>query len=105
MLLRMKGHDWWMDFGIRRASASQIVIDFGHDYRILRRVRCLQVSLISKIVPSPDWFLGIDSVDLCDAGRWVDSVHLQVSASNKHNNCHDKELTSILVLERRNNAL
>ncbi|XP_043237860.1 uncharacterized protein LOC122389680 [Amphibalanus amphitrite] len=37
-----------------------------------------QVSLISKIVPSPDWFLGIDSVDLCDTGRWVDSVHLQL---------------------------
>jgi len=29
------------------------------------------VSLISMIVPSPDWFVGVDSYDLCDSdGKW-----------------------------------
>ncbi|XP_037092000.1 spondin-1-like [Pollicipes pollicipes] len=37
-----------------------------------------QVSLMSKIVPSPDWFVGIDSVDLCDGGRWIDSLDVKL---------------------------
>lgn len=27
-----------------------------------------------RIVPSPDWFVGIDSLDLCDGGRWREQV-------------------------------
>ncbi|XP_012261921.2 spondin-2-like [Athalia rosae] len=34
------------------------------------------VSLISKIVPSPDWFVGLDSFELCKNGRWVDNVSI-----------------------------
>ncbi|XP_021961182.1 spondin-2 [Folsomia candida] len=37
-----------------------------------------RVSLISRIVPSPDWFVGISSYDLCSNGRWVDSVMIEV---------------------------
>jgi hypothetical protein len=38
----------------------------------------LKVSLISRIVPSPDWFVGISSYDLCSSGRWVDHVMIEV---------------------------
>ncbi|XP_050690643.1 spondin-1-like isoform X4 [Eriocheir sinensis] len=37
-----------------------------------------RVSLVSKIVPSPDWFVGVDSFDLCEDGNWVDNVKIQV---------------------------
>ena len=39
-----------------------------------------QVSLASRIVPSPDWFVGLDSFNLCIDGQWVDSVAIKVSA-------------------------
>ena len=28
-----------------------------------------KVSIITMLAPSPDWFIGIDSVDLCDNGK------------------------------------
>ena len=31
------------------------------------------VSLISMIFPSPDWFIGGDSINLCNNGNWRDS--------------------------------
>ena len=42
----------------------------------------LKVSLMSKLVPSPDWFVGLDSLDLCKNGRFVDSVKIEVSTFN-----------------------
>ena len=27
-----------------------------------------------RIVPSPDWFVGVNSLDLCDGGRWREQV-------------------------------
>ncbi|XP_055626120.1 spondin-2 [Toxorhynchites rutilus septentrionalis] len=33
-----------------------------------------KVSFITKIVPSPDWFIGLDSYNLCSAGRWVENA-------------------------------
>nr|KAF6432472.1 spondin 2 [Rousettus aegyptiacus] len=32
------------------------------------------VSFVVRIVPSPDWFVGIDSLDLCDGDRWREEV-------------------------------
>ncbi|EEC10985.1 f-spondin, putative, partial [Ixodes scapularis] len=32
------------------------------------------VSTMSRLVPSPDWFVGVDSLDLCLKGRWRDRV-------------------------------
>ena len=32
------------------------------------------VSLISMIAPSPDWFVGVDSENLCADGKWRDKV-------------------------------
>ena len=34
---------------------------------------------MSRIVPSPDWFIGIDSFDLCVNGNWLDSITIEVS--------------------------
>ncbi|ETN64481.1 hypothetical protein AND_003776 [Anopheles darlingi] len=32
------------------------------------------VSFMTKIVPSPDWFVGLDSFNLCSRGRWIDRM-------------------------------
>nr|CAD7440265.1 unnamed protein product [Timema bartmani] len=40
---------------------------------------CHQVSLMSKIVPSPDWFVGIDSFNLCVDGSWLDTITIEIS--------------------------
>lgn len=32
------------------------------------------VSSASMVFPSPDWFTGVDSINLCKDGKWVDSV-------------------------------
>lgn len=37
-----------------------------------------RVSLMSRIVPSPDWFIGIDAFDLCVNGNWLDSITIEV---------------------------
>lgn len=31
-----------------------------------------------RIVPSPDWFVGVDSLDLCDGDRWREQVALDL---------------------------
>lgn len=38
----------------------------------------MQVSLVSRIIPSPDWFIGIDSFNLCVNGNWLDSITIEV---------------------------
>lgn len=30
------------------------------------------------MVPSPDWFIGIDSFDLCVDGKWLDGITIEV---------------------------
>lgn len=37
--------------------------------------------MISKIVPSPDWFVGLDSLNLCENGRFLDSVAIEVGGT------------------------
>ncbi|XP_021707923.1 spondin-2 [Aedes aegypti] len=37
-----------------------------------------KVSFITKIIPSPDWFIGLDSYDLCSDGQWVDDITLDL---------------------------
>ncbi|XP_054260849.1 spondin-2 isoform X2 [Macrosteles quadrilineatus] len=37
-----------------------------------------RVSLMSRIIPSPDWFIGIDSFDLCVDGNWLDTITIEV---------------------------
>ena len=33
---------------------------------------------MTKLVPSPDWFIGLDSLDLCSQGAFVESVVTEV---------------------------
>ena len=43
--------------------------------KIVVKDKYSMVSLITMIAPSPDWFVGVDSYDLCGSnGRWKDSV-------------------------------
>ncbi|KAL3278678.1 hypothetical protein HHI36_016215, partial [Cryptolaemus montrouzieri] len=37
-----------------------------------------RVSLMSRIIPSPDWFIGIDNFDLCVNGNWLDTITIEV---------------------------
>lgn len=37
---------------------------------------------MSRIIPSPDWFIGIDSFDLCVNGNWLDSITIEVKTHN-----------------------
>lgn len=49
---------------------------------VLSNMSCVhchpQLSLMGKIIPSPDWFVGVDSLDLCDGGQWVQEVSLDL---------------------------
>ncbi|XP_014831895.1 PREDICTED: spondin-2 [Poecilia mexicana] len=36
------------------------------------------LSFMVRLVPSPDWFVGVDGVDLCDGDRWKDKVTLEL---------------------------
>ncbi|CAK1585641.1 unnamed protein product [Parnassius mnemosyne] len=37
-----------------------------------------EVSIICRLIPSPDWFIGVDSLDLCVDSSWVDQVVLDL---------------------------
>lgn len=53
--------------GAGRAEA-QFFLDGNHS----------RVSLMARIVPSPDWFVGIDSFELCMESSWLDSITIEV---------------------------
>ncbi|XP_055526825.1 spondin-2 [Wyeomyia smithii] len=38
-----------------------------------------KVSFITKVIPSPDWFIGLDSFNLCSSGRWIDNITIDLS--------------------------
>ncbi|KAK6185217.1 hypothetical protein SNE40_007499 [Patella caerulea] len=44
--------------------------------RVVANGKYAKLSFIVKMVPSPDWFAGVDSVDLCRAGRWRRRIHM-----------------------------
>ncbi|CAH1636366.1 unnamed protein product [Spodoptera littoralis] len=37
-----------------------------------------RVSVMARMIPSPDWFIGVDSFDLCVDGNWLDSITIEV---------------------------
>ncbi|MBN3301194.1 spondin-2a [Amia ocellicauda] len=45
---------------------------------MLLQPRTPLLSLLVKIVPSPDWFVGVDSLDLCEGGQWKQEVTLDL---------------------------
>ncbi|XP_046392075.1 spondin-2 isoform X2 [Ischnura elegans] len=36
-----------------------------------------KVSVISRLVPSPDWFVGLDSIELCSGEHWLPSLTIE----------------------------
>lgn len=38
------------------------------------------VTVVSMIAPSPDWFVGVSGLSLCDDGEWVDSLVVDLYA-------------------------
>ncbi|XP_036404676.1 spondin-2a [Megalops cyprinoides] len=47
----------------------------GHSStELLLQPRNPKLSLLVKIVPSPDWFVGVDSLNLCEGGQWRQEV-------------------------------
>lgn len=38
------------------------------------------VSVVSMIAPSPDWFVGVHGLSLCDEGAWADSIVVDLYA-------------------------
>lgn len=48
-------------------SEAEFFVDGNHS----------RVSLMARIVPSPDWFIGVDSFDLCVNGNWIDTVTIE----------------------------
>lgn len=53
--------------GVGKAS-SKFLVDENHS----------KLSTIMRIVPSPDWFVGIDSLELCEGGQWLERRTLDV---------------------------
>ncbi|XP_046658872.1 spondin-2 isoform X1 [Homalodisca vitripennis] len=49
-------------------TEAQFFVDGNHS----------RVSLMSRIIPSPDWFIGIDSFNLCVDGNWLDTITIEV---------------------------
>lgn len=37
-----------------------------------------QLSFMMKIIPSPDWFIGVNGLDLCAHGRWKNSLRVDL---------------------------
>ena len=57
---------------------TRLVLLWGDTFDVLL-VSCSdfnlhRLSLVTRIIPSPDWFVGIDSLDLCRNGGFVSSV-------------------------------
>lgn len=49
-------------------TEAQFFVDGNHS----------RVSVMARMVPSPDWFIGVDSFDLCVDGNWLDSITIEV---------------------------
>ena len=39
-----------------------------------------RLSLVTMVAPSPDWFLGVDGVELFENGRWIDTKVIELHA-------------------------
>ncbi|CAH1286808.1 unnamed protein product [Chrysodeixis includens] len=50
------------------STENMVFVDGGHSL----------VSLMCRMIPSPDWFIGLDSVNLCVDSSWVDQMTLDL---------------------------
>ncbi|KAI1898431.1 hypothetical protein AGOR_G00072260 [Albula goreensis] len=56
-----------------------ILTGIGHSStELLLQPRNPQLSLMVKIIPSPDWFVGVDSLNLCKEGQWQQELTLDL---------------------------
>ncbi|RLU25737.1 hypothetical protein DMN91_001895, partial [Ooceraea biroi] len=49
-------------------SVTRVFLDSNHTL----------ISIMARINPSPDWFVGVDSFQLCVDGNWVDTVTVEI---------------------------
>ncbi|XP_011336912.1 uncharacterized protein LOC105279061 isoform X2 [Ooceraea biroi] len=49
-------------------SVTRVFLDSNHTL----------ISIMARINPSPDWFVGVDSFQLCVDGNWVDTVTVEL---------------------------
>ncbi|XP_018410261.1 PREDICTED: spondin-2 [Nanorana parkeri] len=49
-------------------SSTELEVHTRHPY----------ISFMVRIVPSPDWFVGVDSLNLCDGKQWKQSITLDL---------------------------
>lgn len=50
------------------SSEASIFVDGNHT----------KVSMVTKIVPSPDWFVGVDTLDLCPNGHFINTLQIKL---------------------------
>ncbi|XP_071375954.1 spondin-2a [Centroberyx affinis] len=51
----------------------------GHSStELLMQPRSSLLSLMVKVIPSPDWFVGVDSFNLCEGGQWKQELTLDL---------------------------
>ena len=64
------------NFVYRAYKADGVTVSPGkRSIEIMVEDQYSMVSLISRIAPSPDWFVGVDSFDLCaNDGKWMENV-------------------------------
>ncbi|XP_070994798.1 spondin-2-like [Oncorhynchus clarkii lewisi] len=56
-----------------------IATGIGHSStELLLQPRSSLLSLMVKVIPSPDWFVGVDSLNLCEGGKWKQEVTLDL---------------------------
>lgn len=53
------------------------------------------ISIMARINPSPDWFVGVDSFQLCVEGNWVDTVTVEVIFGN---NIHETQCVNAIKI-------
>ncbi|XP_050678069.1 spondin-2-like [Leptidea sinapis] len=49
-------------------SSNMVFLDEGHT----------MISVVCRLIPSPDWFIGVDRVDLCVDSSWVEELTLDL---------------------------
>ncbi|KAL6445718.1 hypothetical protein ACFW04_000884 [Cataglyphis niger] len=50
------------------------------------------ISIMARINPSPDWFVGVDSFQLCVEGNWVDTVTVELREYTLTESYHEDDV-------------
>ncbi|KAH9632554.1 hypothetical protein HF086_012361 [Spodoptera exigua] len=76
------------------------------DQQVYDQFSAPAVSLMCRMIPSPDWFIGVDGVNLCVDSSWVDQITLDVRqySTKELNNLARTELLSTLKAKNGQNS-